>query len=298
MNDLEGAIAGLDPISLEELDEQAKLRRRVDNKYVVPDAVAAATVAGLSDGYRTLEIEGRRRFTYESVYFDTPDLRCFTDHVEGGRPRFKIRSRYYRETKACFIEIKVKRADDETVKRQQPYDPADHGRITEEGRRFLEDSLAELAGESLPADLAPTLSTTYRRLTLSAREGTERVTLDLAVELRSMDGREVELRDGVVLVETKTGEGESRLDDELRSAGCEAISMSKYRLGVGLLVADDPEAAHTQALRACFVGSFHPAVHRVAATHPTPRSTWPRPGTRSCTAECGRAASARRSRVS
>jgi hypothetical protein len=34
----------------------------------------------------------------------------------------------------------------------------------------------------------------------------------------------------------------SRIDSELRAAGCEAMSISKYRLGVGLLLADDPTA--------------------------------------------------------
>jgi VTC domain len=253
MTELEGVMTGLDPIGLDELDEQAKLRKRVDNKYVVPDEVAAATVERLADSYRALEIDSQRKFTYESVYFDTPDLRCFVDHVEGGRPRFKVRSRLYVETDACFFEIKVKRADDETVKRQQPYEQVHHGEITDEARSFVGDALAELADEPLPADLAPSISTTYRRLTVAAREGGERATLDLAVELRSMDDREVALRDGVVLIETKTSDGESRIDEELRSAGCEAISISKYRLGVGLLLADDPEAAHAQTLRSYFV---------------------------------------------
>jgi VTC domain len=253
MEAVERAMNELEPISLEELDEQAKLRRRVDSKYVVPGEVAADVVSSLASGYRALEIDGHRRFTYESVYFDTPDLRCFTDHVDGNRPRFKVRSRYYRETGACFFEIKVKPADDETVKRQRPYEHADHGTITPDARGFLEETLGELAGEEAPDDLAPSLVTSYERLTLSAREGGERATLDLAVGLRSMDDHAVELRDGVVLVETKTEAGDSRLDEELRDVGCEAISISKYRLGVGLLLADDPESAHLDSLRRCFV---------------------------------------------
>jgi hypothetical protein len=143
--------------------------------------------------------------------------------------------------------------DDETVKRQRPYEHAQHGTITPAARRFVEETLGELADEEAPADLAPSLITTYQRLTLSAHEGGERATLDLAVGLRAMYGREVELRDGVVLVETKTGDGQSRLDDELGEAGCQAMSISKYRLGVRMLLADDPESAEVGALRSCFV---------------------------------------------
>jgi hypothetical protein len=253
MEAVETAMNELEPISLEQLDEQAKLRRRVDSKYIVPGKLAADMVRSMATGYRALEIDGQRRFSYESVYFDTPGLRCFTDHVEGNRPRFKVRSRYYRETKACFFEIKVKRADDETVKLQRPYEHADHGTITPEARRFIEEALGELAGEEAPSDLAPSLVTSYERLTLSAREGGERATLDLAVGLRSMDDRAVELRDDVVLVETKTEDGESRLDEALAAEGCDVISISKYRLGIGLLLADDPESARLDPLRRCFV---------------------------------------------
>jgi hypothetical protein len=255
MREVERAVGELEPISLEQLDEQAKLRRRVDSKYVVPDGVGADTVRSLASAYRALEIDSLRRFTYESVYFDTPDLRCFCDHVGGARPRYKIRSRYYRETDACFFEIKVKQSGDETIKRQRPYDHADHGTITPEARAFLDETLTELTGEESPGDLAPSLITSYQRLTLAAREAGERATLDLAVELRAMDGSHVELRDGVGLVETKTDESGGRLDEELRSAGCEPISISKYRLGIGLLLAEDPDSASVESLRSCFVAA-------------------------------------------
>ncbi len=174
MSELDRAIAELEAVSLEELDERAGMRRRVDTKYVVPVEVAGEIVARLGDDYRALDIDGRRRFTYESVYFDTPELRCFVDHVEGRRPRFKVRSRVYRETGACSFELKVRRPDEQTVKRQLDYEHADHGRITPAAWSFLEEALGELADEEPPADLAPTLSTRYERLTLGAREETGR----------------------------------------------------------------------------------------------------------------------------
>lgn len=242
----------LGPISLEQLDERAALRERVDTKYVVERDPLAATVDSLAEQFMVLEIDGRRSFDYESVYFDTPDLHCFCDHVEEARPRFKARSRCYRETEACFLEIKVKDADDATTKRQCEYDPSDHGRLTDAGVEFLADSLRELAGLTLPADLAPALSTRYRRITLAAAEGAERVTLDFDVCLRAMDNREVGLRDPLVLVETKTEDGKSTFDSALVDAGREPVGISKYRIGVGLLLADDPEEAGPLAVRGSF----------------------------------------------
>jgi hypothetical protein len=132
------------------------------------------------------------------------------------------------------------------------YDKSEHGAISHAAGRFLDDTLRELAREAPPDDLAPSLSTRYERLTIGAREGGERATVDLSVELRSMDDRSVGLRDGYALMETTSEAGGGRADELLRGAGCLPVSISKYRLGVGLLLAEDPKGAHDQALRSCF----------------------------------------------
>jgi hypothetical protein len=250
---LDAAVGSMDPISLEEMDASASLRRRVDTKYVVSREALIDVVARAADAYRVLEIAGRRTFTYESVYFDTPDLRSFAEHVDDVRPRFKSRSRLYRETGACFFEVKVKDRSDTTRKRQCPYDQVDHGRVTDEAWRFLDATLRELADQRAPKDLAPTLATRYRRVTLAAREGGERVTIDLDVAMASMTDRDVALREDMALIETKTeGEG-GVVDDQLAALGCEPTAISKYRLGVGLVLVPDPEAARLAGLRSCFV---------------------------------------------
>jgi len=248
---VEAAIEEFETVTLEELDQRSAMRRRVDTKYVVPLERLPGLLSELSDSYDALEIDGHRLFRYESVYFDTPDLRCFRDHVTGRRPRFKARSRLYRETDACFFEVKV-RLEEQMVKRQCPYAKSEHGTISEAAMRFLAEALREVAREAPPDDLAPSLSTRYERLTIGAREGGERATIDLAVELRSMDDRSVGLRDGYALMETKSESGGGRADALLGSAGCEPVSISKYRLGVGLLLAEDPKGAHDQALRSFF----------------------------------------------
>jgi hypothetical protein len=245
------ALSAFEPVTLEQLDRRSALRRRVDTKYVVPRERLADVLAPL-DGYDVLEIDGHRNFLYESVYFDTPDLRCFRDHVEGVPRRFKARTRYYRETETCCFEIKVK-AGDETTKRQRDCDVSEHGVITEASREFLREAMTELVGEEPPEDLAAVLSTSFHRATLSAREGGERATIDLQLVLRTMDDRTATLRDDYALVETKSEGGEGELDAALEAAGCEPASISKYRLGVGLLLADDPESARQESVRRCFV---------------------------------------------
>jgi hypothetical protein len=246
------AVARLAPTSLDALDARAALRRRVDTKYAVSQTSLAAVIDRIAQRYEVLEIDGMRMFNYESVYFDTPDLRSFHEHVDGVRPRFKSRSRLYEETAVCFFEVKVKDQSDTTVKRQCDYDPADHGRLTDEAWTFLDAALHELADREAPSDLAPTLATRYRRITLGAVDHGERVTIDLEAGLQSMDDRDMSMREDMVFVETKTEGGHGVFDDELVALGCRPAAISKYRLGVGLLLADDPEAARLGDVRRCF----------------------------------------------
>jgi hypothetical protein len=250
---LADAVASLEPIDLDALDERAALRRRVDCKYVVARDALAAIVESAGDSYEALEIDGHRSFDYESVYLDTPDLRCFRDHVERRRPRYKIRTRLYHETEACFVEVKVKTADEETVKRQREHDPSAHGGLDPGARRFLDESLCELTGEPAPDRLAPSLWTRYQRLTLASIEGGERVTTDLDVRLATADDRATTLRDDLALVETKSEEGGGAVDRLLAEAGHEPVTISKYRFGVGMLLEDDPGEAGAAWVREAFV---------------------------------------------
>jgi VTC domain len=236
----EGAIERLDGVSLDELDERASLRRRVDRKYLLPAAAFVRTLADLSKRYEVLEIDSHRSFRYESVYFDAPDLRCFREHVEGEAPRFKARSRLYRETRACFFEVKMKTAEGRTLKRQLDIDAEEHGALTDEQREFVTSALESCAIDP-PERLGPSLTTRFRRITVIAADAPQRVTADLDVEMVAPDGRTARVRDDRVLVETKSEDGEGAFDDALAGAGFASISLSKYRTGIALLETPDPD---------------------------------------------------------
>jgi hypothetical protein len=222
------------PVSLEELDERAALLRRVDNKYAVQRDRFEQLLARLRDDHQVLEIGGRRLFAYCSTYFDTPELRCFVDHVEDRQPRFKARTRLYEDTGHCVFEVKLKRDDGETDKRQVDYDVDDAERFTDDARECLVDALGDI-GLDAPNEMAPTLLTRFSRITLVARSGSERLTCDVAVRLSNPDGEAAEMRDGMILVETKSERGESPADRTLADLGLEPISLSKYRVGMSLV---------------------------------------------------------------
>jgi hypothetical protein len=224
-----------EPIGLEALDARAALQQRVDQKYLVAPDALAPLLERLRPGFVVLEIDGRRQSLYESAYFDTPGLRCYRDHVEGHRPRLKVRTRLYVDTRVCALEAKLKRADDETTKASCDLDPADHGRITAAGLRFLEEAVGGEADHVSLVELGPALTTRYRRATLAAREGGLRVTFDDDVRAGLPGGARGELTPGRVIVETKSEDGESEADALLREGGHEPVSLSKYRTGIELL---------------------------------------------------------------
>jgi hypothetical protein len=244
-------LAGLRPIALEAMDERAALRRRVDTKYLLARADLERLVGALASDHDVLEIGGRRQFAYRSVYFDTPGLRAFHDHVQGVHPRFKLRTRCYLDGGGCRFEVKLKTSGDETDKRQVEHPEDAPERLTDAARALVADTLEE-AGVAAAEDLRPVLATEFHRFTLAAREGGGRLTADTDLRLRRLpDGAARAMDASLVLVETKTGDGRGRADALLRAAGHAAVSLSKYRTGVDLLLERD-DSPETAAVRHAF----------------------------------------------
>jgi hypothetical protein len=227
-----------DPVSLEELDERAELLKRVDNKYAVERERFEALLERLRPDHQVLEIDGRRAFAYCNTYFDTRELRCFVDHVENRQPRFKTRTRLYEDTGYCVFEVKLKREDGETDKRQVDYDADDSAEMTEGARRCLEQALQD-AGLEAPEFMSPTLETRFHRITLGSRSGSERLTCDVGVRVSKPEGEAAVMREGLVLIETKSENGESPADEALAELGLEPMSLSKYRVGMSLVGGGD-----------------------------------------------------------
>jgi hypothetical protein len=243
-------LGDLDAMSLDELDARAALLKRVDAKYVLEPDTFAALVERIAADHDVLDIDGRRMFGYSSVYFDTEDLRCFRDHVRDREPRFKARTRLYRDTGVCHFEVKLKLASGETDKRQVEHPAARADDLTEAAGSLLDETLPE-AGVEPSGALRATLRTAFDRVTLAARDDAARVTCDLGVTMeRADDGRMTRIRDGLVLVESKSEDGDAPADRALADLGASPVSFSKYRVGIDLLVArdDSGDLAATRAL--------------------------------------------------
>jgi hypothetical protein len=234
LEQLPDLLGSLEGVSLKELDHRAALLRRIDNKYAVTQEQFATLAGRLASDHQVLDMDGRRKFAYSTTYFDTPELRCFVDHVEDRVPRFKARSRLYADSGQCVFEVKLKRSPDETDKRQIDYSEGDRRRLTNDAMQCLESALADL-GLQTPEELESTLTTSFDRVTLAACEGSERLTCDFGVRLVGRDGGSVQMHEDLILIETKSEDGQSPADGELGQMGVKTISLSKYRVGIGLV---------------------------------------------------------------
>lgn len=241
---IESLLSELPGISLEELEARAALLRRVDAKYVVDQDVFAELLRRLVSDHEVLEIDGRREFAYQSMYFDTPDLRCFRDHIEDRVPRFKARNRLYRNTGRCVFEVKLKRGGGEMDKRQVPH-PADVAdELDSDAEGCLREALADADLRAPDQPLGKSLRTSFSRITLAPVGGGERTTCDRGIVLERPARGRARLRGELLVLESKSEGGESPTDRELAAMGIEPLSLSKYRTGIALLApeAHDPES--------------------------------------------------------
>jgi hypothetical protein len=245
------AAAMVAPISLKELNALAELQTRVDRKYFVPAGVFRELIAELSDELQVLDIDGRRTFGYESVYFDTPQLTSYRAHLQRRRQRFKARTRTYTDSGLCMFEVKLTGTRGETVKQRVPHRAEDSAELTDEALAHLRTSLSQAYHQDLPLGMQPTLATTYRRTTFVSRNGESRLTCDVGLTCLNVR-HEVRDTGTHVLVESKSSGQGSAPERILRELGVRPASVSKYCVGVAALHPELPSNPWHQTLRRYF----------------------------------------------
>ena len=242
---LDRRLARLAPVSLAELDAAASLQVRRDRKYLVPAALGDELVARLGDAARILEIDGRRRFAYESVYYDTPDLVSYLAAARRRPRRFKVRTRTYLDSGASRLEVKTRDGRGRTVKERHDHPAAAGTTLAREELRFLA-AIPMVDGRATA--LRPVLVNRYDRSTLLLADGGGRVTIDIGLAAASGDGRGVELVDTLV-VETKSAGAPGLADRVLWGLGVRPTRVSKFCTSLAAIHPDLPANRWNQALR-------------------------------------------------
>lgn len=254
------------PISLDEINRAAALQTRADNKYFVPWEAYLAFAEQLRRTHRALEIGGRRSFSYDTQYFDTPDLANYWGHLQKRRKRFKCRTRVYEQSGLCVFELKLKSGRGETVKYKIDYARGAARQVTSAARAFIETRLREAYGMTFSRPLVPSLRTHYERVTFASQIATERVTCDFNLQFSADVAPGAAMDPGYVLVEIKSERGRSDADQLLWRLGVRPSSGSKYCVGLALLRPDlrsNPFRPVTSFFRS--LGAAEPAALRLAS---------------------------------
>ena len=223
---LDDVTSRLPGLGLNELEHDAALLDRVDRKYLVDADRLTAAVSAVAA--RVLDIDGARLFGYRSTYFDTPDLTSYHQAARRRPRRFKVRTRSYESTGACWVEAKLRDRCGRTVKERVVHDPGHETTLTQSAHSFL-TGFDDIAGHLTLLD--PTLTTSYHRATLVCGQ---RVTFDVGLTYSMPGGPPLAtFGSDLVIAETKSaGCRPGPFDRALWRLGVRPTIVSKYCVGV------------------------------------------------------------------
>lgn len=221
----ESLLAAFAPIDLKEMD-RVKLLVRMDTKYVFNEELLPEVLAPMLAEYRLLHVSGKLGTDYRTLYFDTPGLQDFRDHHNGRTFRSKVRFREYVGADLHFLEIKRKTGRGGTDKARTRVQGTPT-MLSAEQCDFIDRSTG------VPATRVPVLWNDFTRYTFVHRERAERLTMDVRLGFRTMDGVEATLGPVVVAeLKQERGDGTSPFTTIMRSAGIRTSSLSKYCIGM------------------------------------------------------------------
>ncbi len=237
------------PISLAALNAKASMLERFDNKYIVRQSVLHHALPKLAEHFDILEINGQRSFTYETCCFDNADYRSYFDHHQERRRRFKVRLRKYTDAQLCFVEVKLKGKRGITVKKRLDHAVEKYRVLDTLAYRHIDQSYQELYGEAFHYTLRLTIEMCYQRITLVAKQGGERATIDSNLQF-SAGHRSIAVDPDAFIVETKSAKGNGIADKVFRSLHQHPTKRcSKYCIAMASLRVVDRHNKFLPALR-------------------------------------------------
>ncbi|MBI5324601.1 MAG: polyphosphate polymerase domain-containing protein [Ignavibacteriae bacterium] len=166
-------------VSLEYLNT-LNLNNRHDTKFAFRENELPDILHEMNSNYNILDIENKREFIYENLYYDTPDLFMYFQHHNGKLNRYKIRYRKYIDNNTCYFEIKRKTNKRITVKNRIQADKIEE-KLSSEAKELINEEV-----EIKPENLSPTLWVVYSRITLVHKEKNEKVTFDRDISFKGM----------------------------------------------------------------------------------------------------------------
>jgi hypothetical protein len=222
-------LRGFEPVELDALGD-LRYMNRVDTKYLFSFSKLPDLLRNIRSEYKTLEIEGLRCFTYKTVYFDTPDLHFYNQHVTGKLNRSKVRIRTYESNGLTFLEVKQKSNKGRTSKSRLEKEPGDMNHI-EQSRLFLNELISSEAG-----NLKAVINTGFTRITLVSFGNSERITIDYNIAWNNLKGETVSMP-FLAIAEIKSDKSTSMSPffSQLKDLGIRSTGFSKYAMGMAMV---------------------------------------------------------------
>lgn len=228
------SLSRFDTISLDALNTKAAMLERLDNKYIIPATRLAPAFDAFSDLFDVLEIEGKRAFTYATRYYDDAARRAYYDHHQGRRKRCKVRVRHYVDAGFSYLEVKLKDIRDVTVKKRLKV-PNGIETLDSTCTDFIDTCYRNQYGEDFGRPLQVRIGMEYERITLVAKEGGERMTIDTSMGFWSHRVTR-DVGADMFIVETKSARGNGIADKILRKLHLHPTSRcSKYCVAMAAL---------------------------------------------------------------
>ena len=229
--DVTRTLSDFDPISLEQLNAKAEMMARLDNKYIMTLEKLDRALQALKDDFEVLDINGTRAFSYATRYFDDAERRAYYDHHQRRRKRCKVRVRTYVEAKLDYLEVKLIEPRATTSKHRMRLH-GDPTRLNADAMAFVNQCHWQSYGTPFAKTVMPVLLSQYERITLVAKEGGERLTIDTRLRLTGA-GRHRPVQEDICIIETKSARGNGVADKIFRELHVQPTKrVSKFCIGM------------------------------------------------------------------
>ncbi len=233
-HDLTHRLSGFAPLSLATLNAKAAMLVRQDNKYIITAARLRPALDAFAQHFDVLEIAGKRAFSYATLYFDDAHQSAYHDHHQGRRKRGKVRVRSYLDAGFSYLEVKLKDIRDVTVKKRLRVEN-DLAALDAAGMAFVDTCFRDQYGAAFGRPLGPVIGMEYDRVTLVAKDGGERMTIDARLRFSS-NHKTCEVSPDIFIMETKSARGNGLADKILRKLHVQPTSRcSKYCVAMAAL---------------------------------------------------------------
>jgi len=218
-----------EPVGLEEIKSVGYMSR-IETKYLFSFSKLPSLLMNVMPLYKILEIDRYRTFDYKTIYFDTPQLSFYRQHVTGKLNRDKVRVRKYENNGLTFLEVKHKSNKGHTSKTRLENEEGDMNHVAQ-SREFL-DELISADINSLKA----LINTGFTRITLVNLDEAERITIDFNISWNNMKGDSIDVP-FLAIAEIKSNKSTSMSPffQQLKKMGIRSTGFSKYVTGMALL---------------------------------------------------------------